>query len=938
MSTQFNQELINTRFIHKPLPIDREEFAEAEIRQKEAVAIKSLSPFTSLNGIYTDNESTVTLTDNILCFHSPTRTEDWHGDYARIYETTYLTIEVPKEDWQAYNRIYIRIRPDLPGFKFVSAHIQLVNEGPSPLPDRYQREGFHHLNLRNQEWNELRVEMEHLPRTCITAFKIGYDMIGNENEAVSTANFYISDIRLETITSPEKYKGWETADEKIVLCGTGYRPGTAKFAYGHKLPCDTFRVIDAATGKTVLKDSVKTLTNPLGSFSVLDFSRLCKPGLYLLSCGELFSRTFPVSEQVWEDSIWKTINLFFCQRCGYEVPGKHKCCHQNVVNHHGDKAVVANGGWHDAADMSQTLTNTAEAVYAFFLTAEKQKLNTLLFERLIEEGKWGLDWMLKTRFGDGYRDMGSGTSVWTSGFLGAKDQIDSQAQNFAIENFMSAATEALASFVLAEIDKPQSQYLVEVAKEDFSFAYERLYDKTYEQAFDPARVSSPLVLYSSGLLAACHLYRITKEHFYIDKCVELADLVMACQQRTYPDWDIPLTGFFYRDEEHTQIQHYNHRSHEHEPIKALQLLCKTLPNHPNWSKWYFSVLLYSQYLKEAAKITAPYSMLPASIYHIGEADADPELFLNQQAFAHPGMLAEYRAQVENGVALGNGYYLKRFPVWFSYRGNSGLVLANGNAALYSALCCNDYELYELAQRQLEWIVGKNPFNQSLMIGEGHNFSEQYVCLPGHMSGSLCVGIESYEEEDSPYWPPFINAVHREVWSHPSVRWLLLTGNLCAPAKIYGYMTSLPGSVITVRNLLTQEETTITTHPRTGEFHLPLPCGRYKLTWNGLHKELNILPGKEYEITDTFTNLSAKYQENKDSVFLTVTISSSKKINLSFRTENLDITEKQWDISNTQLKLKASIKNSAMPWFISVIPDGALDHRLDISQKGAMLYE
>jgi len=53
----------------------------------------------------------------------------------------------------------------------------------------------------------------------------------------------------------------------------------------------------------------------------------------------------------------------------------------------------------------------------------------LLYERLIEEARWGLDWILKTSFGDGFRNEGSVNSRRTNGIIGDDDDITSVAKN-----------------------------------------------------------------------------------------------------------------------------------------------------------------------------------------------------------------------------------------------------------------------------------------------------------------------------------------------------------------------------------------------------------------------------------------------------------------------------------------------------------------------------
>jgi len=86
----------------------------------------------------------------------------------------------------------------------------------------------------------------------------------------------------------------------------------------------------------------------------------------------------------------KTINLFYCERCGDAIPGIHDVCHGDWRCAHGDRNIVINGGWHDAGDLSQGLVNTSEAVVAMFLLAKRvQATDPELAQRLIVEAVWG---------------------------------------------------------------------------------------------------------------------------------------------------------------------------------------------------------------------------------------------------------------------------------------------------------------------------------------------------------------------------------------------------------------------------------------------------------------------------------------------------------------------------------------------------------------------
>jgi hypothetical protein len=124
-------------------------------------------------------------------------------------------------------------------------------------------------------------------------------------------------------------------------------------------------------------------------------------GTYMLKTGDILSRPFKIGNDVWEESIWKNINYWYCQRCGQAIPGIHDYCHGDVTSQRDSLKIVVNGGWHDAGDLTQMIYNTAPAVYAMFSLADRVKnSDPKMHESLIEEGLWGFVWLLKCRFGN----------------------------------------------------------------------------------------------------------------------------------------------------------------------------------------------------------------------------------------------------------------------------------------------------------------------------------------------------------------------------------------------------------------------------------------------------------------------------------------------------------------------------------------------------------
>ena len=72
------------------------------------------------------------------------------------------------------------------------------------------------------------------------------------------------------------------------------------------------------------------------------------------------------------------------------------------------------GGWHDAADLTQGTGNTAESCIALLdMAGAVQGKDSIFYERLLEEARWGVNWILRTRFGDGYRLGGLIIGIWT---------------------------------------------------------------------------------------------------------------------------------------------------------------------------------------------------------------------------------------------------------------------------------------------------------------------------------------------------------------------------------------------------------------------------------------------------------------------------------------------------------------------------------------------
>src|SRR5688572_9868715 len=687
-----------------------------------------------------------------------------------------LRREFPGENWSDYNRISFWIRPRLAGFPMLPIQIVLHNDGVEKVPDRYNREGTHYVMLRNDEWQQVAWEITPLARDKVTSIEIGYwvnKMLSSPGDKVA---FEIGKLELQRV-DPDHHTGWNVAPRKISYSHTGYDTASSKTAIATDLDAEKFRLLrlrDKAAATVVLEKPIERLVTRLGRFQKMDFSKVREPGRYVIEAGTRSTQPFAISGDVWEGTIWKSINFFFAERCGFAVPGIHDVDHKDWFATLGDRRIPLNGGWHDAGDLSQGLINTGEATYAMFALAEKLRAkggDPALVNRLIEEAKWGLEWVLKVRFPGGYRVAFASHNLWTNNVVGDADDRAREAKNNPNANYIATAAEAIAYRVLRDAQPELAARSLRTAEEDWAYAIAGVEGPSTWHT--PAFAATRMELAGIGITASLELYRATGDRKYADKAVELARVVVESQQKRRVGSTFPLAGFFYTGPERDTLFHQFHRGNDQAPVVALAQLVESLPDHADWMKWYATVALYADYQKQGAATTAPYGVLPSYVYRPDDAAKE----VPDSGALHGATRDAYRTQATAGMAMGDGWYLRAFPVWFARRGNFGILLSQAKALAAASHLRGDAAGIDLAHRQAQWIVGRNPFVQSTMYGEGYDWSQQYSVSSGDFVGSLPVGMQSRGTTDLPYWSSQNMYVYKEVWVHPSARWLWMMEDL-----------------------------------------------------------------------------------------------------------------------------------------------------------------
>jgi Glycosyl hydrolase family 9/Cellulase N-terminal ig-like domain len=853
----------------------------------------------------------------------------------RYYGTASARRVVPGEDWSAWNRLSFWVYPDMPGFRNISMIVTFHNDGAEKAPDVYGKMGINYLILQDRQWNHIVWEIPNLPRDKVTGVDFSYRMQGKEPGAADMAAFDIDKLELQKVQA-DHFEGWDVAPGEISFSHSGYQPGAPKSAIASDLQAKTFELIDVATGIPVLSKNVAVEHSEIGTFQVMDFSEVVDPGTYIIRAGNRTTRPFPIGGDVWKSSLWKAINFFYVERCGFAVPGVHDVCHRDWVLKHGDKQLIVNGGWHDAGDLSQSLGNTAEAAYAMYSLADRmQRRNEdpALLARLIEEANWGLDWLLKVTFHDGFRPNFSTLDRWTDGILGTTDDVAAQASNNPASNLAAAATEALAFRVIRKSDPIRAGYALKQAEEDWGFAIASM-DTPPQNGRRPVGTE----LAAHAIIASLELWRDTGDRRYSDKALELSKIVVASQQKSFlPGLTHPLAGFFYTGPDKTAILRYQHPSHEAAPLVALAQLCDLFPDHADWIKWYSAVTLYSEYFqKPMAQFTEPYGMLANSVFK------DDEYLQTPERGGQRGASREsFRNQVLKGIKVGDHYYVRLFPVWFEFRGNNGTMLAENKAISAAAHLRGSLSLASLAERNLEWVVGRNPFVESLMWGEGYDYAPQYTAMSGDIVGSLPVGIQSHGDADAPYWPTENCHNWKEVWVHPVGRWIWILNDLAGSPVVDANAGQGATQAVDFRNLSTGRVSSIALDAA-GRLHASVPEGEYEISAGPQQRRMALLPGGSYFLDLTpQRNLNMQLTQQTDAngvVTIGATLSGAGTHSIAIRADNLTADRPEQTVALQSgipqtVTWHAHIVERDAPWTAVAIPDKDLAQRKELTGSG-----
>jgi endoglucanase len=212
---------------------------------------------------------------------------------------------------------------------------------------------------------------------------------------------------IEWLVTPNAIEGWQSAPV-VQVSQVGYHPAQQKIAVieldrndKRRLPVSLMRVAENGGLETALKAAPTEWGDFLRyHYLQLDFTKITKPGMYVVKYGAYQTEPFQISKDVFKNDVWQpTLEYFMpAQMCHMRINDKyrvwHGLCHMDdarmapidsnhfdgyISGHNtftkfkpGDNVPFLNrGAWHDAGDFDLRVESQAETVHGLTLAYEQ---------------------------------------------------------------------------------------------------------------------------------------------------------------------------------------------------------------------------------------------------------------------------------------------------------------------------------------------------------------------------------------------------------------------------------------------------------------------------------------------------------------------------------------------------------------------------------------
>jgi hypothetical protein len=542
---------------------------------------------------------------------------------------------------------------------------------------------------------------------------------------------------------------------KVLVNHRGFRPEAGKYCLAVGIEgAKEFSLLNMLEGKGFHPSFTGKLTNTgdhMGNYLIGDFSGFNKPGVYRVWVDgdypfwqgpegkvPVYSHNFTIGQSIWDDPIRKLVAYYRAQSCGSSKSGFRTPCHIGPVRRDdGGAARAYPGGWHSAHDFQRDMEEILNGEYGLlYLAMARPDLEAA--ENLFYEIRWGNDYFLSIQNpAEGFLPIGIKATSYQE--FEKFDWLDSDSYTFYTK---PADLFLQHDFIVyqAQIARHYHNASPDYAKLCLE-AGRRCFEYLFKHKGEMETGNTASIDVGSGILAGVQMFRTTGDEVYRKYAVDMAKRLLALQK----------PGGYWADKSPGNSICYQPKA-----VIGLCAAVKYLSDEPDRARWIASLEKFVSQCKDISGANA-FGILP-SRYSPG-----PETSNFHAHSVKPGLppltwrkLKEYSFR----------YFVESNFGWQS--GNIAAVSGYGVAMIYLADVLNQPWLRLLAQRQLDWALGVNPFDASMILGIGRNHPPTYPSkeivpgIPdieggvfegpfGDLADNACVLPGTYETGE--YWLP-----------------------------------------------------------------------------------------------------------------------------------------------------------------------------------------
>lgn len=543
----------------------------------------------------------------------------------------------------------------------------------------------------------------------------------------------------------------------LLVNHVGFVPGSGKTIVTKGTRTGKFEVINTSTQEVVFTGSFKPNPGDFGNWSTGDFSTLTREGHYYVRADTLRSYPFTISKTVYRPVMDLIYGYFSLQRCGASSTGFLSPCHlDDGLRMDNGKHQDVTGGWHDASDLRKWVAATIWGMYGLGKTYQLEPGDSPKRARILDELKWGNLYFLKMQEPDGYIMNFVGGDVkkhsdsnrWTNSEI----EADGGALEFVKPNAGRGVQDMLIfgssddRVIRTDPANMQTQFIFITSEailaritKDREPEYSKKCLDAATRCFAWCRKSTEMMnsgTIGAAIQASIELYKATNREEYKTFAVEKADALGRMQAKQ----ENGIGGFFFTSLKSKEP--YRNISRGCIDFISLCDMVKEFPTHKNVATWKEMIKVYAnQYLVFMSQKNS-FGIIPFGLFTMADTVANKK--------------------------VGN-YWYRYFDQPERLGINANLASA-GVGLLKASIVLNDPKFKAIAQRQLDWIIGVNPFNSSTIVLVGHNNPKQYTTsefkpntpvIPGAVMNGLRgdradqPDIANGNWQVSEYWTPMV---------------------------------------------------------------------------------------------------------------------------------------------------------------------------------------